>query len=971
MMLRCTFTALLTAAALLAQGSEFDELLARAQQQLRAGRWSAAREAFAELQQAAVEEPAGQRPEPAVLLAAQLGEWELDLGQGAYEGVVAHLRALPAAAQADAASQRLLGLAYERVGNYASARTALQASVAACAKLGADASEARLLLGEVERSDGQRQQAARCFQELAADQTANATYRARALLYLGQREHLEQASQLLQQALAGKEPLALARITLGEVKFAAYSEAAGFPSGERDLKQALDEHGDVEAALLAMYRLRSSNMVLDFERTEEFLARALDHNPRCVEALVIRAVHALDDRRFLEAAERLDAALEINPNHKLALTHRAAAAYLLADAGAYERFRARALLGDAGWPEVDCALGEHLAAVYRFGDAVTFFRAALASDSSHVPSLHGLARSLVYVGEGGQAKATLQKAKELQPGFVNPWRNNVLSAQALLETDYQTTKVQGFSVQLHRDDQQVLATYLLPVLVLAKEELGQKYGYQPEQDVVVESLHTWDDFSVRTTGFRGFTALGACFGKLITLVSPRDRDVRRQDFMWEATAWHEYAHVLTLGLSHHRVPRWLTEGFSVYEERQRDATWERGMDRELLNAYHNQDIPSVRLLNRLFRGPRILFGYYQGGLLVELIANKYGFGKALALLTAYGEDLELEAAFQKALGVSSRQIDEELLAFIHREKLRGMVVVPQYNDASVQRLLAQAQQDRKNLAARVQLAWACVQRENPVDAGRWLAEVLRAEPAHAGAWLVRASLLRQRGELDGALAAWGKGFVGADDFDSRIACGDVLAKREQWDDAIAMYEAAKACWPGCTETSSAPELRLAGLYRDRGERELAQREMQAYCRRSARAFTPRYSLAEFAREAGDFQAQLRYLVECNRIDPFLRELHVRMASAYQQLQQPALAARELEVAAAVLPELERNRSREPVDPAAEREAKAQLWLQAAHLRDSLGDRTAAAALVERILAVGAEANTLQAARELQEQWRAK
>ena len=33
-----------------------------------------------------------------------------------------------------------------------------------------------------------------------------------------------------------------------------------------------------------------------------------------------------------------------------------------------------------------------------------------------------------------------------------------------------------------------------------------------------------------------------------------------------------------------QVPRWLTEGFSVYEERQRDPTWERGMDRELHSA---------------------------------------------------------------------------------------------------------------------------------------------------------------------------------------------------------------------------------------------------------------------------------------------------------------------------------------------------------------------------------------------------
>ncbi len=68
----------------------------------------------------------------------------------------------------------------------------------------------------------------------------------------------------------------------------------------------------------------------------------------------------------------------------------------------------------------------------------------------------------------------------------------------------------------------------------------------------------------------------------------------------------------------------------------RNSTWERGMDRELFDAYHNGDIPPVRLLNRLFRGPRILFGYYQGGLIVEYLAREHGFDKVVDMLRLYG-----------------------------------------------------------------------------------------------------------------------------------------------------------------------------------------------------------------------------------------------------------------------------------------------------------------------------------------------
>ena len=121
--------------------------------------------------------------------------------------------------------------------------------------------------------------------------------------------------------------------------------------------------------------------------------------------------------------------------------------------------------------------------------------------------------------------------------------------QKLLQTDYAKVDRDGFLMLLHKDDQAVLESYLMPAHVEAMRLLGSKYRYTPKEKVRVEVLHDWDDFSVRTIGFRGFTALGACFGPFITLVNPGDSDLRRQDFMWSATVWHEYTHVLTLALS--------------------------------------------------------------------------------------------------------------------------------------------------------------------------------------------------------------------------------------------------------------------------------------------------------------------------------------------------------------------------------------------------------------------------------------
>ena len=986
--LRYVFSLMLTAAAVFAaplacQDGEdvYEGMLRDGQRKLQRGQWSSAQADFEELLAAHEEEAEADRPKPWIVLEARLGLREMDLGRGDYERVRDAIVALPEADRRHPQAVLLLGEAQRRLGDYPAAMATLRAA------LGNRPADARLRyeLGDVLWRDGQRAKAREVWQQLAADTgpgderagpAAMPTWRAAAMFRLGGRSNLEAASQLLVEALAKDPDAAMPRIVLGRIKFAAYGEAANFPSGEKDLAKVLDDHGDLEAALLAMYEVRSSNMVLDGGKTEAFLDRVLERNPNCVEAIVERASNVLDDRRFHEAARMFDSALAIDENDRIALAHRAAAAYLVGDMDDYARFRERAMAGDPKWATVDRILADHLVALYRFADALPFYESARQAEPEDVPTLHGKAKALIYTGRGAAAKELLLQAKSLEPGYVQPWRNNALAVQDLLDSEYSTVGNERFRLQMHRDDQEVLQAYLMPVLLEATDVLGAKYNYLPDEPVQVEALHTWDDFSVRTIGFRGFTALGACFGKLVTLVSPRDGDLRKQDFMWEATAWHEYTHVLTLGLSRHRVPRWLTEGFSVFEEKQRSPAWERGMDRELFDALANQDIPPVRLLNRLFRGPRILFGYYQGGLIVELIAKNHGFSKAIELLKAYGDDLDTEEAFQRALGVTSAAFDAELLDYVRREKLRGMRLVPRFDEAAYRRLLGRAAQDAGNLQVRVDLAWACLQRDNPVDAGRWLAEVLRADAGNGQAMLVRAELLRRRKDLDGALECWGKGFAaGADDFDSRIACGDAMRERGDTAGAIDMWQRAKACWPNCTEQQTAPELRLARLYRDEGDRTRAQMEMKAYCRRTARAFTPRYTLAEFERESGNRREELQYLIECNQIDPFFRELHVRMGEAYEELGKKVEAAREFEVAAAVLPSLDRKYMRGGEAPSAEApeqlEERGGLWLRAARLRHGLGDTERARQLLERVLrdAKGSEAAGFAAT--LQEEWRGR
>ncbi|MCA8956836.1 MAG: tetratricopeptide repeat protein, partial [Planctomycetes bacterium] len=485
---------------------------------------------------------------------------------------------------------------------------------------------------------------------------------------------------------------------------------------------------------------------------------------------------------------------------------------------------------------------------------------------------------------------------------------------------------------------------------------------------------------VRTIGFRGFSALGACFGEFVTMVSPNDPALRLNDFMWSATVWHEYAHVLTLALTKHRIPRWLTEGMSVHEESARNRTWERGMQRELLDAFHNGEIPPLRLLNRVFRGSQILFGYYLGGLAVEFLSAKHGFAKVVTMLKAYGEDQSQERIFQSTFGWSTREFDQQFRAWIAKEKLGGLRMVPRYSDRKLDQLRARVADHPADLDARVGLGWGHVQRGQLVEAGQQIAAVLRAKPEHGLANLLYGTLLQRRKEVDQAMARYAAGFAaGADDFESRLRYGSLLERKGQPDAALRQYQAAKACWPRCTEQELSPQLRIANLLRAQGKLTEAMMEMKAFCKLTARAFRPRKQLAEYARGLGNRAEEARFLEECIQIDPFMRSIHDRLGDAYVKLGKLELARREYEVALAVVPALDREYVQRPgqrqrpqvpaIDSPEQKAERGALCVKVARVRWALGDRDGARAFLDRAAKEAPDSPASDEAAKLRAEWK--
>jgi len=150
---------------------------------------------------------------------------------------------------------------------------------------------------------------------------------------------------------------------------------------------------------------------------------------------------------------------------------------------------------------------------------------------------------------------------------------------------------------------------------------------------------------------------------VVTLDSPKARPPGT--FNWGATLWHEIAHVITLQMSNNRVPRWLTEGISVYEEKRARPEWGREMEVDFARALDQGKILTVRDLNTGFSDPRMIsLAYFEASLLVDHLVSAHGEPNLRRLLRAYGQGLENEAAIKEAYGVSLDQLQASFDSYL-------------------------------------------------------------------------------------------------------------------------------------------------------------------------------------------------------------------------------------------------------------------------------------------------------------------
>lgn len=416
----------------------------------------------------------------------------------------------------------------------------------------------------------------------------------------------------------------------------------------------------------ARYGLVRALAPTDTEKASAALQAALVQNPNHVDCLLFLADQHIDSERYHEAEQALDRVREVNPVHPLAWAYRAVLAHLRNQPLVQATQREQALRPWSSNPEVDHLVGRKLSEKYRFAEGAAHQRQALQFDPEYLPARIQLAQDLLRLGqeEEGWALAAQVNSKD---GYDVVAHNLVTLKDSV--DHFQSLAGDGFVVRMEPRESRVYGHLVLELLSRARRDLCAKYEVEIADDVLVELFPRQEDFAIRTFGLPGGSGfLGVCFGRVITANSPASQGANPSN--WQATLWHEFCHVVTLEKTHNKMPRWLSEGISVYEERQANPTWGQSMNPQYREMILGNELTPVSELSGAFLSPKsplhLQFAYYESSLVVEYLVEKYGIATLRRMLIDLGVGMPINDALQRFAG-SLELLDREFESYARKK----------------------------------------------------------------------------------------------------------------------------------------------------------------------------------------------------------------------------------------------------------------------------------------------------------------
>lgn len=506
----------------------------------------------------------------------------------------------------------------------------------------------RLLAHDVFRINGQTDRAEAMLQEIdsLASRRGRWAYRDPAsLVVLGRTALLfgADARRVLEnffdRAKAADPSLHDAYLAIGQLAIDKGDYALAAKTFSEGLKR-FEEDPDLHFGLAQAYAPSDRRHMLDA------IEAALNYNTNHVPTLLLLAEHLIDGEEYDIARKTIARVLAVNPAHPIAWAGKAILAHIENDAEAEKRSRDKALETWKKNPEVDHFIGRKLSQKYRFAEGAERQRQALRFDSKFVPAKIQLAQDLLRLGEDKEGWELCHEAHKDDGYDVTAY--NLVTLEETLK-QFATLRNEHFIVRMSKHEAAVYGDEVLALLDRARAKLCEKYNVTLEKPTTVEIFPDQKDFGVRTFGMPhnpGF--LGVCFGPVVTANSPASQSGHEAN--WQAVLWHEFCHVITLQMTGNKMPRWLSEGISVYEERQANPTWGQVMTARYRDMVLGKDLVAISELSSAFLAPRsdlhLQFAYFQSSLVVGFLIERFGIERFQSILHDLGRGTNINSAIE-------------------------------------------------------------------------------------------------------------------------------------------------------------------------------------------------------------------------------------------------------------------------------------------------------------------------------------
>ena len=650
-------------------------------------------------------------------------------------------------------------------------------------------------------------------------------------------DNFHDANSLFNESIRANPNNLEAHVLWGDLFLEKYNAS----DAERSYQEALEINSRYTPALVGIARVVGD---------ERALQRALAINPNFVPALETYGQLLIMNSRENEAQNYFDQVLALNPESLKTLSTLAAGAALKEQSEEYERYRARV---EAFSPNNSQFLGDIADAFgnnYLFEEAVEYARAAIEADPQYWQGYTLLGSNLIRLGVEEEGKASLEIGFENDP--FNVMTSNMLKVFDTLE-GYTTQESGHFKVHMSENDAHILWPYLEPLLEESWDTLTVKYGFEPEGPILIEIFENTEDFAVRSVGLPDIGPLvGICFGKVITLISPDTLSAN-----WQEIVWHEFMHVITLQMTNNRMPRWLSEGISVWEEREGRSYWGRSQGLDLVRAASEDKLLHVAELNSGFSGARnsadLGFAYFQSYLVVDYISENYGFDKLVELVKQYAFIKEDSERFSEVFNLSLDEFDRGFRLWIDQ---------------------------------RVEEINLYVHSEDMPDEGDGHGHGIRENSSAILAELYNNASLKQhmRSRID----------ENERDFQAHLQLGIVLFKEENFTEAKISLERAYALLPAYTGYPS-PALVLSQIYEKEENREAQLQWLEILLENLQHDYDSAMILADAALEEGNFEKTAYYIDRAIQVDPYRSDVHELKALYADRINDSDLAVTEYEV----------------------------------------------------------------------------